>query len=281
MRRTARAILLLQAGLLFAGALAARAASDWEDRKRMNLRANMHNAFMVEYSREGENVLEPAPGRLRTMGAKLAAKAGMGLNRAWSFYVVRDAAPNILATPYGTVIVHQGLLDIGLSDEETAAMMAHEMAHAAQDHAVSVLMARMAKEQLGEFSDAKHGEKSGQIARLRELVADLRYGLGQEKEADELAAGMLKESGLAPAALVSALKKLASRPREGGYFTSHPGIKLRITAAQRCVEALESGRAKAKLPQASGRPEIGRPTYMRRAMDKGYDYKKPLRGKDR
>ncbi|MBI5596400.1 MAG: M48 family metalloprotease [Elusimicrobia bacterium] len=267
--------------LLCAALLPSRASDEWEDRKRMNLRANMHNAFMQEYTRGGKSVLEPAPGWLKTTGAKLAAKAGIGLNRSWRFYAAADPAPNILATPYGTLIVHQGLLDLGLSKDETAAIMAHEMAHAAQDHAVTVFVARMAKEQLGEFSESQHGEKSGQIARLKELVADLRYGLGQEKEADELAAGMLKEAGLPPAALVSALKKLGAKARGTAYLRSHPGLALRIGAAQRVAEALEAGRAKAKLPTAKGRPEIGRPTYMRRAMDQGYDYKKPMGKKER
>ncbi|MFA5139249.1 MAG: M48 family metalloprotease [Elusimicrobiota bacterium] len=254
---------MLRSLLLALVCLPVRAAQEFEERKLMNLRANMHNAFMQDYLREGKTTLEAAPGWLRSAGATLAAKAAMGLNRSWHFYVVQEASPEIRSTPYGTLIVHQGALDLGLTHDETGALAAQEMAHIAQDHGVQLLIAKMAQEELGEFTASEHGEKSGQIARLREIVQQLRYTLKQEAEADRLAMGMLDKAGMKPESLLSALKKIRAKP-------------IRILAAKKYLDSVRSGRAEFELPKVSGKPEIGRPTYMRRAMDEGYDYKKPL-----
>ncbi len=262
------------------------ATDEWKDRKLMNVRYNMHNAFMSGYRQKSKSALRPAPGWMRNIGVKIASKAKMGLNRSWHFYVAKKDIPDIMTTPYGTVIVHQGMLELGLSRDEIAALIAHELAHVAKDHSVKVLMARMAHEKLGAFGDEKLGEKSGQIARLRELVMDLRYPLRFEGEADKFALVMLDRAGYKPETLLSALKK-AGRGMRGnkeafkrGYFRTHPGFWPRIWAATKNLKALKEGDLDMELPVVTGRPEIGRPTYMRRAMDEGYDYKKPA-GKKR
>ncbi|MBI5242930.1 MAG: M48 family metalloprotease [Elusimicrobia bacterium] len=119
------------------------------------------------------------------------------------------------------------------------------------------------------------------MSRLKEIILDLRYSQVQEKEADQLAMGMLDKTGMDPGTLPSALKALGRATKgKGAYFRTHPGLLLRIGACNQHLKAVKEGRASFKLPAAEGRPEIGRPAYMRRAMDEGYDYKKPIkRGK--
>ncbi|MCK6545123.1 M48 family metallopeptidase [Myxococcota bacterium] len=163
----------------------------------------------------------PATHTVRTIAARILA---VPENRArmpalpWEVHVIDDPAINAWTLPGGQVLVMTGLFDSGfLTDEdEAAAVIGHEMAHAAARHATerrSVAELRRWIEPLGEFLGP----------RLVELVAPERpadlmrslgesapeFDQGQELEADIIGLELMTRAGYDPAKAPKIWKRLA------------------------------------------------------------------------
>jgi predicted Zn-dependent protease len=72
---------------------------------------------------------EAITSRLREVGAKVLEAAGNPHGYAFHFRVLNDATPNAFSTAAGYIYVNSGLLAILKSEDELAAVLAHEIAH--------------------------------------------------------------------------------------------------------------------------------------------------------
>ena len=73
--------------------------------------------------------------RVRKIGTRVAAASPLG-EMPWNFVVVEMSAPNAACTGEGHVFVTTGLLEMGISDEELAGVLGHEVAHGVRRHVV-------------------------------------------------------------------------------------------------------------------------------------------------
>lgn len=124
-----------------------------------------------------------------------------------------------------------------LSFNETAAIIAHELSHIIFDH--SLQLGCLAYEWTGGAFDLEFSLKTFREDFSVETPRGQAWSARSqnfEYEADKYATSLLKESGIDPYAMASALEKL--KPKGSGGFSSgsHPEFDARIEAARRAAE---------------------------------------------
>ena len=113
-------------------------------------------------------------------------------------------------------------------DQQTLAVLAHELGHAHERHGLQMLLRSSA---VGAFLTFYVGDISTLLAAAPAAVVEARYSRQFERQADDYAALLLRHNGLSPALLADALTRLAAlQPAfsNGGYLASHPSSDERI-----------------------------------------------------
>lgn len=177
--------------------------------------------------------LPAASAMVGEVGAKIAGATERS-ELPWSFTILDDPMVNAFALPGGYVYVTRGLLAHLGSDDELAAVLAHEAAHVSARHGVVQLRKQeVARRSVGLFRivdpDLRH---IGGIAARSAGLALLRYSREDEHEADDLALRYEKAAGWNPAASVRVLDILAALERRSGskvppWLSTHPDSQAR------------------------------------------------------
>lgn len=154
----------------------------------------------------------------------------------------RNAAgigPNALALPGGTVIITDQLVSLVNDDREIDAVLAHELGHQQQHHALrqtlrSSFVIVIAAMFAGDVSSA-----SAVVVAVPTFLLQGHYSREFESEADAFALRTLAERGISPAWFAQAMRTLeAYVSDEGGsddspgYLSSHPQTRERIDEAE-------------------------------------------------
>ncbi len=158
----------------------------------------------------------------------------------WEVKVFQNDALNAFALPNYKIGVYTGLLDLTNEDAELAAVIGHEVAHVAADHAakrvgaskVSGLGLQVAQIGLGAAG------VSGNWASL--LGAGVSYGIilpysrQQELEADDLGVTFMARAGYDPREAIDFWQKMnqasGAQPSIAKYLSTHPAGQDRIAA---------------------------------------------------
>ncbi len=146
---------------------------------------------------------------------------------------------NAFALPGGTIILTDELVELATSDEEIAAVLAHEVGHVRHRHAMrqviqSSSVALVIATLTGDVFSA-----SSMAASLPTMLIDADFSRDMEREADDVAAEYLARSGASPEAFIAILNRLEaahlskagdSAPAGGvsDYFASHPPTRERV-----------------------------------------------------
>ncbi len=177
----------------------------------------------------------PAPRReaLTARFVTLAALAGGG-PYALEFRKSPAVGPNAFALPGGTVVLLDELV-AAASDDEIAAVLAHEighlhgrhtMRHVLQTSAAGVLVAAVVGDVLSLSSYA---------AALPAFVLDASYSRDFEREADAFGLGLLDRAGIDRAHFVNFLTRMEKEHPSSvpGFLSTHPRADERGRAAGR------------------------------------------------
>lgn len=156
----------------------------------------------------------------------------------WSFKVINVNEFNAAAFPGGFVYATRGLMD-GLTDEELAFVVGHEMGHVDYRHSVKQLEGDQLR-RLGLIAIAA-GASGGRITDttatlvgLADGVISSQYSKADESESDRYGLSLMAQAGYDPAFALSALQKLAAQSGGGtpGFLNalvgSHPLPKDRV-----------------------------------------------------
>jgi len=181
---------------------------------------------------------------VREIGQQLTA----GSRYQYQWYVSKDPAVNAFAIPGGIIVVNSGLLKRADSPNELAAVLAHEVQHVEQRHALKNMMnsAAVATAVLVVLGDA-----NAVVMMLAHQVSTQYFNREVESDADLKGVQLLQSKNIDATGMVSFFKKMdagigdnkdgakdqsTEKPSEvAGWFSSHPDTLSRIQAIEEYV----------------------------------------------
>ena len=159
----------------------------------------------------------------------------------YEFVVLNNSTPNAWALPGGKIAVNRGLLVLLEDEAELAAVLGHEIVHAAARHSAAamsqqqVLGAGLAV--LGATTkDTAYGDLVNLGGQLGGTAYIARYGRSNELESDEYGMKYMAAAGYNPQGAVGLQRKFVelSKGRQAGgleaLFASHPPSQARVDA---------------------------------------------------
>lgn len=202
----------------------------------------------------GDLITDPAlTAYVQGVGAKLGAVSDRKL--PYEFVVLASGVPNAWALPGGKIAVNRGLL-LELEDEaELAAVLGHEITHAAARHGAQAQERAMVA-QVGmvaatvALGDDQHANAVLGAAAVGTALITTRYSRDAELQSDRYGIRYLSKAGYDPQAAVSLQQKFValSKGRKqdwlSGMFSSHPPSEERVAANQRHAATLPAGGAR-------------------------------------
>lgn len=194
----------------------------------------------MRQSQGGDYTVDPEVERyVRKVGLKLSAVSDRNL--PYEFNVINDSTPNAWALPGGKISINRGLLIELESEAELAAVLGHEIVHAAAKHGASA-QTRGVGAQLVTVGAVigLSGKIGGEAAQLLGVGAsqlvNQSYGRKAEKESDEYGMLYMKRAGYdvrGAIGLQQKFVKLSQAQGEAGkfqqLFSSHPSSEARVT----------------------------------------------------
>jgi predicted Zn-dependent protease len=205
--------------------------------------AQQYSKIIAEASSKGALDRDPAQvQRVRTIASRLIAQTVVFRPDAsgwkWETHVISSKQLNAWCMPGGKMAVYTGLIDqLKLSDDELAAVMGHEIAHALREHGRERVSERMATGLgVGVLSAAVGLGQAG--AQLGDLLAQVTFTLPNsrlhEQEADRIGVELAARAGYDPRGAVSVWQKMAKADSGGPpqFLSTHPSPANRIKDLQ-------------------------------------------------
>jgi predicted Zn-dependent protease len=165
---------------------------------------------------------------------------------AWEANVLTSKDVNAWAMPGGKMAVYTGLIErLNVTDDELAAVMGHEIAHALREHARE----RIAR-QMGTQAASTIGSIAIQILTGVQIDPQLAGTVGQavfvlpnsrenEQEADVIGVELMARAGYDPRAALTLWQKMGQASGSGGppeFLSTHPSSATRLRELQAYVD---------------------------------------------
>ncbi|WP_235538345.1 M48 family metallopeptidase [Pelomonas sp. Root1444] len=175
--------------------------------------------------------------------------------RQWKWEVNLLGSPelNAFCMPGGKIAFYYGILEkLKLEDDEVAAIMGHEVAHALREHARERVGKSTATNVVVELGSALLG--LGNLGRyaagLGAQLVNLRFSRDDESEADLVGIELAARAGYDPAAAVRLWEKMmtASKGAPPQWLSTHPTNTTRIRDIQANLPKVEGLYARAPKP---------------------------------
>jgi predicted Zn-dependent protease len=172
--------------------------------------------------------------RVQEVGRRIAA-ASPQPDWDWQFTVIEDDEPNAFALPGGKVGVNTGLFQVAQNDDQLAAVMGHEVAHAIARHGAERMSQQVLMQAgLAGLGIATDATTAGLAAQAATLAVTLPYSRTQEAEADHIGLIYMAKAGYDPRQAVVLWQNFESfggeRPPE--FLSTHPAPGSRIANLQ-------------------------------------------------
>lgn len=116
---------------LAGAALAVGSTMDVGQDRQRSLANSATEAYLRSNRRSRDTALE---NKLQRMTMQLSRANGLGSD--WTVFLIDDPQPNALTPGGGIIFVHTGFLKLATSEAQMAMVLAHEMAHTTEGHAV-------------------------------------------------------------------------------------------------------------------------------------------------
>ena len=187
---------------------------------------------------------------VKNVGARVAAFAENPL--PYEFVILTNSVPNAWALPGGKIAINRGLLTELDSEAELAAVLWHEVVHAAARHSAQQMTRGMISQVLVATTavvsgNSRYGDLAVGGAATAAQLALSKYGRGAELESDEYGMYYMSKAGYDPQGAVT-LQETFLRLSEGrnqdwlsGLFASHPPSQARVDANRATAAKLPAG----------------------------------------
>jgi predicted Zn-dependent protease len=211
------------------------------------------------------------------IGYRVAAASGYK-DFPLSFFLVEMREPNAFALPGGQVFLTRGMVELGLDDDQLAALLGHEISHVTLGHGMKMqrratLLNVLAQAALvgviladrgssptpgvptwgpgpEQSSYGSGGARIQGAAAASLILAELllrSYSREFEDQADEEGQRVAAAAGFAPNGgerLFALMRERLPQSHEYGYWRTHPFFDERVTAAHARSKLLRSGIAR-------------------------------------
>jgi predicted Zn-dependent protease len=182
---------------------------------------------------------------LNTLGSALALFSDRPeLFGGYHFMILDTEEINAFATPGGHVLVSRGLLGCCSTEDELAAVLAHEIGHIQNGDGLRAISKNRRTDMLLVLASEASGLSkksnlkqlssllSGAVGDIVEKLVNMGYSRELEFHADESAASIMTRAGYDPHALVSMLRRMETRWKSDGlgFMKTHPSPGDRIAA---------------------------------------------------
>ena len=206
--------------------------------------------------------------RIRRIAARLIPQTAVFRTDAtrwsWEVNVLASSEVNAWCMPGGKIAVYTGILDqLKLTDDEAAAVMGHEIAHALREHSRERASQQAASQAVLGVAAAAIGlggigqSLAGTVAKVTFELPNSRL---QETEADRMGVELSARAGFDPAAAITLWQKMG---RLGGQkqpqiLSTHPSDDSRMADlavyAQRVQPLYQAARAGMTVPPSPSAP---------------------------
>lgn len=218
-------------------------------------------------SQGGDYVADPrVQAYVNKVGQRLASVSDRKL--PYEFKVINSGVPNAWALPGGKIAINRGLLTQMKSESELAAVLGHEIVHAAAKHgAKGMTRGVLLQGGLMAATIATSGKEYSNLAQMGASVGaqliNTRYGRDAERESDRYGIEYMARAGYDPQGAVDlqatflALSKDRNRGKDfiSGLFASHPPSAERLASNRAIVASMPKG---GDIKAAEYRQNIGR-----------------------
>lgn len=163
----------------------------------------------------------------------------------FNFYVIKNEELNAFALPGGYVVIHTGLILAAETPEELAGVIAHEICHVTERHAIERIISSLG---IIAVCQVLLGDVSGVAAILvqgAQLISMMQFNQSQETEADVKGYELMKMAKISHLGFIEffkrAQKKRAEMPEEVkaamALISTHPPDEKRINTIKKLAES--------------------------------------------
>jgi len=209
------------------------------------------NYAPMQQSQGGPYDVDPALTEyVQSIGGQLADVSDVKL--PYEFVVLNNSVPNAWALPGGKIAINRGLLTELNSEAELAAVLGHEIVHAAARHTAKQMSRGMLMQGLVvatsvATNDSSYGDLAVGGASIAAQLTMMKYGRGAELESDKYGMRYMSKAGYDPQGAVT-LQETFVRLSEGrdegwlsGLLASHPPSQERVEANRKRATNLPAG----------------------------------------
>lgn len=221
---------------------------------------NLHNKDIKKY--------ETQMAKIREIGYRIASQTDDA--RPFTFQFIKDSSVNAFALPGGFIFITEGMIKLGLEDDEWAHLLGHEIAHVVKDHHArknsfsfarwGMIMAGLAAAVYGNYQLNKNSDNQYTNQAMEERRAQyhnlftvafagpailnslysLKYSREFEKEADLYGRKYAAAAGYTPKGSEALFEKLSKSDHHhiDHMWRSHPQMLDRTFAASLSEEKI-------------------------------------------
>ena len=185
--------------------------------------------------------------RVRAVATRLIPQTGVFRPDApgwkWEVNVISSKEINAWCMPGGRIVFYTGLIEtMHLTDDEMAAVMGHEIAHALREHAAERTSQQMVSQGFAGAASSLLGlgqtgaDVGGMIANV---TFNLPYSRKMESEADTMGVELAARAGYDPRAAIALWQKMSQAAQAGGppaMLSTHPSNEARIQDLQVSIQ---------------------------------------------
>lgn len=181
--------------------------------------------------------------RIRTTFSTLIRGLKMEPNYHLEFRHSKHMGANAIALPGGLIVITDEMVSLAQSEDEIAAVLAHEIGHIELRHTMKQVMQGSALAVIAGVVTNDASSFTVAVAGLPALLAQTHYSRQFESEADEFAFKLLKQHHISPAAFATLMERLSKGHEDDekyvSFLSTHPVTADRVKRARQ-----ESGKEK-------------------------------------
>ncbi|WP_293599454.1 M48 family metallopeptidase [Polynucleobacter sp. 35-46-11] len=229
----------------------------------------------VSYSEQNQKAKEknilvtsgPTYDRLKLIANRLIPQTEVFRDdtRQWDWQLTLINAPTLNATcaPGGKITFYTGIIEqLNLNDDEIAAIMGHEIAHALREHGRERVSQAAAQNVLVNIATALAGpygsavSAANQVAHYAIVLPNSREN---ESEADAIGLELAARAGYNPMGAISVWQKMLKATKDKNspeFLSTHPSGETRIEQLTALIPAVEPIYKAAPKPPSSNQKKI-------------------------